>query len=65
MFTASKTGQAPRTFAFNEGFERLPDQTGFFLQAGECLSLGNQLIIEGQGRSHSATSYIGTTDVIN
>jgi len=49
---AAQPPQSPRAFALDQRLERLAHEGGFLPQPGEGLSLGQQFVIERQGRTH-------------
>src|SRR5438128_1056722 len=49
---ASQTRQSPCAFTLDQCLERLADQRGLLLEAGECPSLRQQFIIQREGRAH-------------
>ena len=51
-FAPTKPRQPTRTLAFDQRPERLADHGGFLAQAGISLSLFQQFVIKGEGRTH-------------
>ena len=52
---ASKGRQAPGTLPLHQGLKGLPEQGCAFKRAAQLLSLGQQLIIQGDGGAHLHT----------
>jgi hypothetical protein len=53
---AAHAGKSARSFAFNERLEGFPYDSGFLGKAGERLSFGKQIVIDGNRRSHVTAS---------
>lgn len=52
---ASKGRQAPGTLPLHQGLKGFPEQGCAFKRAAQLLSLGQQLIIQGDGGAHLHT----------
>ena len=54
-FAAPKLCQSARTLTFNQGAQTRVDQCGALLHARDALRLGEQMLIQVQGRRHGST----------
>src|SRR5438128_1428161 len=55
LFDAAKARQPTRILAFDQGLEGLSQQLGLFMQPGEFLGLGQQLVVDRHGCTHAQT----------